>query len=1061
MQFEDQSCLIEGVGIQEEVNPSNLWCGSSWLQLTENCSKACPEGSNDECGRDSAGSLMICYDMSASDQVCQRAGKGIKEKGDPNKRFCGSSYQNMMEGCPLRCMDGDCPNGMTCYEDTPCIWEGTAAPGAFVANQDSSLMYCGSNYGDAASSCGTKCPGGSSEECPRLQQCFSGVDCTSSGAAGTVTGTGSNLQGSAGVVNSAPAPAPTGNFVQGQGLGQLNPVPLPVPVPQGAAVQQPSTLVELKPAPVVAETTNAGSSAASTSTQTTNMVANDIRMTLSGLDEFGVSHLMKWEELTAGYFEAVFNSLTAANDLTSDAVNDVQATFDITEVNLSFSRRGRQLRRSNASRRDLGSSSYLITYTQTTKFSTEQDVAAGDVLQYPFGTQTKRDHYVSYLKAIEPALFDKLETATVFLPYPLESSLTVTTDKSLADAQDDGASPELSFNLLGSSPQSAPETGAPSNRPSTKPSKQPTKSPSSKPRTMAPTTPSPTQAPNEQPSTPLPTNHPTSKPTTANPTSYPTSKPVTTANPTTSANTVDTVITSGLELTLHGVLLNNAEAIFELQYVMAIYEQDFYNGSAPSRDYTRNKVKNLSTSIEITNVSFDEKTASGRPSTTVTFKQTIKYDTKVPNISTWAVMMQPFLTPEYRNTYVSYLKNFLPNTFGELVSISSIASTGGSDSLSNLLAESFLCSIEWPVDCSNTLRCESQDDCPIGMGCYTSLPSCTGGANDQEQQQQQQLGTTDSFNSIQTPQPTPPPSSRPTPPPSSRPTPQPSPRPTPLPSSRPTPAPTSRPSNKPLTRQPTPSPVGSTSKPSQPLPLNKDPGSAIVNSYVAPKPTNEPVSAPNSQQLGPASMEETDSSESADENDADAPCDLCLKGRVSRNAMVSVNGKTIDCLDAYYMLTNTFTEGSTNCISARSTMSQGCCLDMQFSEAASTSSNDATSGEMAESQDGNEPRTSPDSEGSQPTISLDSSNDEIKSIFKGHESKDTSFTSKGEEPSSSDGVDWYTNDDSSEEEDDWYNKPQVYAQWQVYNGNPSPSSMISASLATAIVTSFSLWVVLG
>ena len=35
VQFDEESCLTEGVGIKESTDPSNLWCDSSWFQLLE------------------------------------------------------------------------------------------------------------------------------------------------------------------------------------------------------------------------------------------------------------------------------------------------------------------------------------------------------------------------------------------------------------------------------------------------------------------------------------------------------------------------------------------------------------------------------------------------------------------------------------------------------------------------------------------------------------------------------------------------------------------------------------------------------------------------------------------------------------------------------------------------------------------------------------------------------------------------------------------------------------------------------------------------------------------
>ena len=76
--------------------------------------------------------------------------------------------------CPQRCPDGNCPNGMMCYEESPCELEGQSAPG-FV-KMDASKMFCGSSYGDATS-CGDPCPSGSNTECPTGTTCWAEVEC--------------------------------------------------------------------------------------------------------------------------------------------------------------------------------------------------------------------------------------------------------------------------------------------------------------------------------------------------------------------------------------------------------------------------------------------------------------------------------------------------------------------------------------------------------------------------------------------------------------------------------------------------------------------------------------------------------------------------------------------------------------------------------------------------------------------------------------------------------------------------------------------------------------------
>ena len=61
--------------------------------VLENCPKKCPEGTNEECG---AGEQ--CFDLTGNEpMICKTEGFGVKKKADPTKRFCGDTYNQMME----------------------------------------------------------------------------------------------------------------------------------------------------------------------------------------------------------------------------------------------------------------------------------------------------------------------------------------------------------------------------------------------------------------------------------------------------------------------------------------------------------------------------------------------------------------------------------------------------------------------------------------------------------------------------------------------------------------------------------------------------------------------------------------------------------------------------------------------------------------------------------------------------------------------------------------------------------------------------------------------------
>ena len=150
MKDENVTCAEEGVGIKERVDPDMLWCGNDWMHLVENCPKKCPEGSDEECGFFGC----TCYDMTGSDLICKTEGFGVKEKGDPMKRFCGTSYSHMRAECPKRCPSGsndECEDGQICFEDSDCKIEGqgVADPeemkdpdGMFCVNEDTQETNC-------------------------------------------------------------------------------------------------------------------------------------------------------------------------------------------------------------------------------------------------------------------------------------------------------------------------------------------------------------------------------------------------------------------------------------------------------------------------------------------------------------------------------------------------------------------------------------------------------------------------------------------------------------------------------------------------------------------------------------------------------------------------------------------------------------------------------------------------------------------------------------------------------------------------------------------------------
>lgn len=180
------------------------------------------------------------------------------------------------------------------------------------------------------------------------------------------------------------------------------------------------------------------------------------------------------------------------------------------------------------------------------------------------------------------------------------------------------------------------------------------------------------------------------------------------------------------EMTLTGMEMNKVENIYEWQYLTSIYEQEFYNKGSSNGDYVKEAINNVAAAFEIIEVHYGAD--SSEPITVIKFKQTIKYDTNDEDIPVSAIVSQPFLTPEYREEYISYLKKMLPSSFGSLSTSSSVpedvprASSGPTPTYKDL-SETFFCGKAWPVDCSTAQKCTSGDMCPYGETCFTA-PMC-------------------------------------------------------------------------------------------------------------------------------------------------------------------------------------------------------------------------------------------------------------------------------------------------------------------------------------------------
>lgn len=79
--------------------------------------------------------------------------------------YCGVTFDHASLTCGKACPNGnsDCPQGLTCFGNTPC--------------GDKHSFFCGLSFEDANTSCTTPCETGSADECPSGQSCFAYTMC--------------------------------------------------------------------------------------------------------------------------------------------------------------------------------------------------------------------------------------------------------------------------------------------------------------------------------------------------------------------------------------------------------------------------------------------------------------------------------------------------------------------------------------------------------------------------------------------------------------------------------------------------------------------------------------------------------------------------------------------------------------------------------------------------------------------------------------------------------------------------------------------------------------------
>ncbi|KAL7482816.1 hypothetical protein ACHAW6_012959 [Cyclotella cf. meneghiniana] len=157
-------------------DPNNWWCGTSWANMLETCSKRCQ--TDEDCAV-SSWEKGTCYKTTGGAENCSTPGVPVKEASEPGSKWCGSTWNDMLETCSAQCeADEDCQGGKTCW-DAPgtCQWIGVPVKEV----SDKATLWCGLTFDDAAVSCHKACPSENDEDCPEGMSCFAGSACTEEG----------------------------------------------------------------------------------------------------------------------------------------------------------------------------------------------------------------------------------------------------------------------------------------------------------------------------------------------------------------------------------------------------------------------------------------------------------------------------------------------------------------------------------------------------------------------------------------------------------------------------------------------------------------------------------------------------------------------------------------------------------------------------------------------------------------------------------------------------------------------------------------------------------------
>ena len=182
----DEIALLLDEEIEKEraneamADPNNWWCGTSWSNMLETCATRCT--TDEDCKMVNPQQWSpdgTCFMTPGGPENCAEVGVPVKEAVPEGSRWCGLTWNDMLETCAAQCEeDEDCANGGKCWE-APDTCQYIGVPVKEVS--DPASLWCGVDFDDAMTSCHKPCPSESDDECDSGMSCFAGSDCVEEG----------------------------------------------------------------------------------------------------------------------------------------------------------------------------------------------------------------------------------------------------------------------------------------------------------------------------------------------------------------------------------------------------------------------------------------------------------------------------------------------------------------------------------------------------------------------------------------------------------------------------------------------------------------------------------------------------------------------------------------------------------------------------------------------------------------------------------------------------------------------------------------------------------------